>query len=227
MYSEAEAARLLQLAQNTLHYWLEGGSQRGKTYQPIVRLAPSGGRPPVTWAEFIEAGLLRRYRREHGLPMAELRAFVDRLREHSGVPYPLAHCRPFVAGRELVREAQDDARSRSGVLPGRRGPRPVDPHAGIAGVFRSGHVDRRRRGLAPAWGGARIDPEIRFGRPAVKGISTEVLWEHVESGEDPEGTAEAFGLSCSTSAGHSLMRRRCGRREPSDEAGDRPLLFRR
>jgi uncharacterized protein (DUF433 family) len=40
----------------------------------------------------------------------------------------------------------------------------------------------------------RIDPEIRFGRPAVKGISTEVLWEHVESGADPEDTAEAFGL---------------------------------
>jgi len=91
MYSEAEAARLLQLPHNTLHYRLEGGSQRGRKYLPIVRLAPSGGRPPVTWAEFIDAGLLRQYRREHRLPMAELRAFVDRLREHSGVPYPLAH----------------------------------------------------------------------------------------------------------------------------------------
>jgi len=198
MYSEAEAARLLQLPQNTLHYWLEGGSQRGKTYQPIVRLAPSGGRLPVTWAEFIEAGLLRQYRREHGLPMAELRAFVDRLRERSGVPYPLAHCRPFVAGRELVREAQDDAR--------------LDPEYCLVAEVRGQLVltpasqaffDRVTwtDDVAAAWrphgeerSPVRIDPEIRFGRPAVKGISTEVLWEHVESGEDPEETAEAFGL---------------------------------
>jgi hypothetical protein len=98
MYSEAEAARLLQLPQSTLHYWLEGGNQRGRTYQPIVRLAPSGGRSPVTWAEFIEAGLLRQYGREHGLPMAELRAFVDRLRERSGVPLPAGSSPPVRRG---------------------------------------------------------------------------------------------------------------------------------
>jgi PIN like domain len=58
MYSEAEAARLLRVAQGTLHYWLEGGTQRGRTYKPIVRLEPTGARS-VTWAEFVEAALLR------------------------------------------------------------------------------------------------------------------------------------------------------------------------
>jgi hypothetical protein len=31
LFSEAEAARLLRVAQGTLHYWLEGGTKRGKT----------------------------------------------------------------------------------------------------------------------------------------------------------------------------------------------------
>ena len=199
MYSEAEAARLLQVAQNTLHYWLEGGRQRGKTYRPIIRTEPKGGRAPVTWAEFIEAGLLRQYRREHGLPMAELRAFVDRLRERAGVPYPLVHYRPYVAGRELIREAQDAA----GLDPEFclvaevRGQLILTPASDafvkritwqddIAAMWRPSDEER-----SPV----RIDPDVRFGRPAVNGISTEVVWEHDEAGEDVEEIAEAFGLA--------------------------------
>jgi hypothetical protein len=99
MYSEAEASRLLRVAQSTLNYWLEGGVRRGKTYKPIIRPEPKGGRAAVTWAEFIEAGLLREYRRRHNVPMAELRAFIDHLLDRYRVPYPLAHERPFVAAR--------------------------------------------------------------------------------------------------------------------------------
>ena len=44
MFAEAEAARLLRLPQGTLHYWLEGGSQRGKAYRPIIRVEPTGSR---------------------------------------------------------------------------------------------------------------------------------------------------------------------------------------
>jgi uncharacterized protein (DUF433 family) len=40
----------------------------------------------------------------------------------------------------------------------------------------------------------RMAPDIRFGKPAIKGISTEALWEHVESGEDLTEVAEAFDL---------------------------------
>jgi uncharacterized protein (DUF433 family) len=40
----------------------------------------------------------------------------------------------------------------------------------------------------------RMAPDLRFGRPAIKGISTEALWEHVESGEDLADVAEAFDL---------------------------------
>jgi uncharacterized protein (DUF433 family) len=199
MYSEAEAARLLQVAQNTLHYWLEGGEQRGKTYKPIIRLEPRGDRSPVTWAEFIEAGLLRQYRRQHRVPMAELRAFIDTLRERLGIPYPLAHARPYVGDRQLVMEAQDAA--------------------GLAAEFCLVAVVRNQLILTPAsesfvqrvtWADdlavqwrphsdprspVRIDPEVRFGRPAIKGISTEIIWEHDLAGEDVDELADTFDLS--------------------------------
>lgn len=71
-------------------------------------MEPAGKRS-VTWAEFVEAALLREYRRRHDVPMAELRAFVDLLRDRFNVPYPLADQRPFVAGQRLVMEAQDDS----------------------------------------------------------------------------------------------------------------------
>ena len=40
MYSEAEAARLLGVAQSTLNYWLEGGTRRGRVYRPVIRPEP-------------------------------------------------------------------------------------------------------------------------------------------------------------------------------------------
>jgi uncharacterized protein (DUF433 family) len=39
-----------------------------------------------------------------------------------------------------------------------------------------------------------MDPMLRFGRPAVDGISTEVLWEHDDQGETVIEIATAFGL---------------------------------
>jgi uncharacterized protein (DUF433 family) len=198
MFSEAEAARLLQVAQSTLHYWLDGGRRRGKTYGPVIRVEPQDKRT-VTWAEFIEAGLLRQYRREHNVPMAELRTFIERLRDRMNVPYPLAHEKPFVADRQLVREAQDaagleaefclvaEARGQL-VLTG-----PSDLFVqrvtwddDIAVRWRP-HDDRR----SPV----QMDPGLRFGRPAVKGISTEILWEHTEAGEDVDEVAIGYGLS--------------------------------
>ncbi|TML20789.1 MAG: DUF433 domain-containing protein, partial [Actinobacteria bacterium] len=108
MYSEAEAARLLRVRQSTLHYWLDGAQGHRKAYKPILRDEPKGKRT-VTWAEFVEAGFLREYRRSLNVPMAELRRFVEVLREGFGVPYPLADRRPFVSGRKLVYDAQTSA----------------------------------------------------------------------------------------------------------------------
>lgn len=199
IYTEAEAARLLRVPQGTLHYWLEGGSKRGRSYPPVIRVEPKNVRT-VTWAEFVEAGLLAQYRRTHKVPMAELRDFIVRLRGELGVPYPLADRRPFVTNRQLVLAAQEAARLESDyclvawasgqlVLTG-----PSDAFvqrvrwddAGFASAWRP-HDDRRSPVL--------IDPSIRFGRPSIHGISTEALWEHEDTGEPVEAIAQAFDLA--------------------------------
>ena len=109
MYAEAEAARLLSVAQSTLHYWLEGKTGRGgKVHRPVIRQEPKGTGAAVTWAEFVEAGLLRQYR-ELKVPLPELRAFIELLRERFDVRYPLADRRPYANGKALVLEAQEQA----------------------------------------------------------------------------------------------------------------------
>lgn len=198
LFTEAEAARYLRVHQSTLHYWLEGGERRGKQYRPVIRVEPRDARS-ITWAEFVEAGLLRQYRREHRVPMPELRAFIDLLREEYGVPYPLAHHRPFVGdGRRLVLAAQEEAGLGAdfclvAVVQGQL----VLTSASQSFVDRVVWEDD----VATAWrpheenaSPVIIDPTQRFGRPSIKGISTEVLWEQAEGGEAVEDVAEAFGL---------------------------------
>ena len=41
----------------------------------------------------------------------------------------------------------------------------------------------------------RVRPDVRFGRPAIRGISTEALWEQSDAGLDDDEIAETYGLS--------------------------------
>jgi len=200
MYSEAEAARLLNVVQGTLHYWLDGKTVGGgKVYRPVVRQEPKGTSAAVTWAEFVEAGLLRQYRRELKVPLPELRAFIDLLRERFNVPYPLADRRPYASGKALVLEAQQAA--------GLPGDFWLVTVAGDQLLLTPASASFLRRArwegeIATGWrphedpdSTVLIDPSVRFGRPAVGGISTEVIWEHSEDGEDDDEIARVYGLS--------------------------------
>jgi len=198
MYTEHQAARLLRLAPSTLHYWLEGGTRRNKTYKPVIR-AEATGSNRVTWAEFIEAGLLRQYRQDLQVPMLELRNFIERLRDRLGVPYPLADQRPWVAERKLVVEAQDEARLGADFAL-------VAPVSGQYMLLPAAQAFYDRvtwaDDIAQRWrpddrsdSPVTIDPDIRFGSPSVGGISTAILFEQSESGEDEKDLAETFGLS--------------------------------
>lgn len=198
MFAEAEAARLLGVPQGTLHYWLEGGERRGKLYRPVIRTDATGSRI-VTWAEFVEAALLRSYRRNQ-VPMGELRTFIERLRDDYQVPYPLAHEQPFISGKNLVYQAQVD----SG-LDGDFCLVAVTPKDQLILTSPSLEFVRRVRwvdDLAVGWrphddpgSPVLITPDVRFGHPAVSGIRTDVIWEHEQSGEDVDEIAASFDLS--------------------------------
>ncbi len=199
MYTEAEAARLLRVPQNTLNYWLEGGEQRGRQYKPVIRVQPRGSRASVTWAEFVEAGLLREYRRTHGVPMAELRAFIDRIRQEFGVPYPLADRRPYVSGKELLSEAQDAVGLSADfcLVAVVRGQYVLTPPADsfYKRVTWEGDTAAAWRPHDDPHSPVLMRPDSRFGRPSVKGISTEAIWEHSEAGETVDDIASEFDLA--------------------------------
>lgn len=40
-----------------------------------------------------------------------------------------------------------------------------------------------------------IDPEVRFGRPHIQGISCDAIAEHIMAGEDPAEVATTYGLT--------------------------------
>lgn len=201
MFTEAEAARLLRVSQATLNYWLEGGTRRGKHYPPVIREKPRGGHAPLTWAEFIEAGWLRQYRRAVNVPMRELRAFITQLRDKYGIPYPLAHAKPFANQGQLVTvyEAQDQA----GLTPEFCLVAEVSGQYVLTAPSEAfvHHVDWED-GIAVGWrpheepkSPVRMRPDTRFGRPAVRGVSTEVLWEQVEAGASFAEVAKDFNLT--------------------------------
>jgi uncharacterized protein (DUF433 family) len=198
MYTEAAAARLLGVAQNTLNYWLEGGTRRGKVYRPVIRVEPRGERAAVTWGEFVEASLLREYRRRN-VPMLELRDFIDKVRARLSVPYPLAHLQPYVGGRALLVEAQDQV----GLDPefcliALVRDQPVLTPVAESFVQRVTWVDD----VAAEWrphddrnSPVRMNPEVRFGLPAVNGIRTGIILEHSQAGETDEDIAGEFDLT--------------------------------
>lgn len=198
MYTEAGAARLLRVAPATLHYWLEGGARGAKTYKPVIRQAATGNRT-VTWAEFVEAGLLRQYRRTHNVPMVELRNFIEALRQRLGVQYPLAHARPFVSGRQLVLQAQAEAHLHAdfALVAEVSGQYILSPAAQefYERVTWEGDVAARWRPDENMGSPVIVDPDVRFGAPSVGGISTEILREQARGGEDEADLAQTFGLT--------------------------------
>ena len=196
MYTEADAARLLRVPQSTLHYWLEGGVRGRRSYRPIIRPEPKGVRT-VTWAEFIESGWLREYRAER-VPMLELRLFIDEMRSRFGVPWPLADRRPLVSGRQLVFEAQEAAGlDPEYYLVTAAGAQMILTGPGLNFFHRvefDGDVAAGYRPDSDPDSPVRILADVRFGKPSVGGISTEVIYEHSEVGEDVEEIARTFRL---------------------------------
>jgi uncharacterized protein (DUF433 family) len=205
LYDEALAAEVLGVPRPTLHYWLEGGKRGSRTYAPILRPAATGSYA-VTWGEFVEARYLREYRRTLGTSMQRLRAFIEFLRRELGVPYPLAHARPWVGpGRHLFISAQEQA----GLPPELWAC--VEPQTGVMlllppaeSFLERVEFDDEENGvvirLRPSGPSSQvvIDPEVRFGSPTVRGIPTETIAEQVAAGDSVESVVRDFDLDLAT-----------------------------
>ena len=107
VYGVAEAAGLLGLRPDRTRAWLDGYQRQGIIYPPVIRSERTGDEL-VTWGEFVELGYLHEYRRK-GVPLQRLRPVIDALRNEFRTPYPLATSRPYVYGKELVLQLQEQA----------------------------------------------------------------------------------------------------------------------
>lgn len=195
LYTTADAARLLDVPAATLAWWLDGGIRRGRTYDPVLREEPRPG-SLVTWAEFVEARLLRGYRKA-GVPLQNIRPFIARVRDRLGVPYPLAHYRPFIDDRQLVYDLQRDVdldKRLYFVRPGEGDQLQWAP--AVEDFLRVVEFDHdlaaRIRPFGPA-SHLALDPQVRFGQPQIGGIRAEVIAETAEA-EGVEEAAEAWEL---------------------------------
>ena len=198
VYSEADAAEILRVPRSTLHWWLEGRSDNGRSYPPVIRPEPTGS-GSLTWGEFIEAALLRQYRRKLDVRLNEIRLFVRKLRDEEGIPYPLAHSRPWVGnGPRLLLKVQEESGLRGDFwLVAKTTDQPVLTAPAASFISRVDWEDDLAIGWRPhddENSPVRCRPTHRFGHPAIKGISTSAIFEHIEGGEDDEDVAAQFDL---------------------------------
>lgn len=197
LYSYAEASRLLDLPTETLRRWLDGATRAGVAYDPVIRSEPTGS-DSVTWGEFVEAGLLRGYRKKN-VPLQRMRPFIQGMRETWQVPYPLAHFKPLILNRKLVYELQQETLldPRLYLFQFEEGQMLMAPPlkqflARVEFDPGNGAVNR----LYPHGSTKQviIDPEVSFGVPQIKGVRTESVAESVAAGESPEQAALSWGL---------------------------------
>lgn len=194
-----EAARQLAIPATTLIRWLEGEHRAGTWYPPVLREEPSGD-PAMTWGEMVEARYLRAYRARN-VPMQRLRPFIAGMRQEFGVPYPLAHFKPFASGRRLLLEVQEQLHvpealrmvhevSTGQLILDRR----------VAGFLErvdfseTGEQEALRIRPAGKDSPVVIDPLISSGASTVRGIRTEILAEQASAGTPVDEIAEDFGL---------------------------------
>jgi uncharacterized protein (DUF433 family) len=198
LYDINLAASVLRMAPSTLQWWLEGGERKGRVYLPVIREQPTGSRT-VTWGELVEARYLLGYRRDLNIRLAELRAWIAEARKRLGLSYPLAHQRPWVGeGQRILIDAQ-----RSAGLPEELWAMWVAssgqilltaPAESFLERVEFDHGEAVR--IHPVGPGSPIviDPRVRFGMPAVKGIPTEAVAEQIEAGDPVEMVASDFNL---------------------------------
>ncbi len=201
IYSMSDVDRLLVLPGGTARRWIDGHRRRERLYPPVLRTEQTG-EETVTWGEFVETRLLVGYRRR-GVSLQRLRPAIQLLRAELG-PYPLAHAHPFldVAGRELVRQIQEDVGLRRQgffvIVPTGQQLMTTNP----VNEFLD-HVefseDRLVSALAPCGreNVVRIDPLRQTGRPVVRAVPTEIVAEQFRAGESTSEIAAAFDLHTS------------------------------
>ena len=196
-----EAARSLRMPAATLRTWLDGFSRSGRPYEPVLRPASTGDLT-MTWGEMVEARYLRAYRER--VSLQKIRPFVTALRAEFGVPYPLAHFRPYIdTNRRLVVNLQKELKLPEElwlVFEGRSGQyilnQAIQKDFLDHVEFDEGATDEALRIFPMGKDSAVvIDPRVGSGAATIHGVRTADLAQRFDVfGETPDELAEEFEL---------------------------------
>jgi uncharacterized protein (DUF433 family) len=197
LYGMSQVDRLLALPPGTARRWIDGYQRRGRLYEPVIRLESTGDEI-VTWGEFVETRFLAEYR-TRGIPLIRMRPAIIELRKEFG-PYPLAHARPLIDGKELVLRVQEAVGLerqlvlvvvRSGQLvlsdPASHFVEAVEYGANDDPIVQRIHPLRGNRAVV-------VDPLRQFGEPVVRSVPTSVIAELFDAGDSVESIAELYEL---------------------------------
>jgi uncharacterized protein (DUF433 family) len=199
-YSVNEAARYLRIPVPTVRSWVFGrdypkrsGSGR---FHPVVAL-PKDASHRLSFSNLIELAALRALRTEHELKLSAVRAALDYARRELGVSNLLVSRDLYARPGELFLEhyGQLINLNRAGQL-------------GIKAVLQNllqriqWDQDRAVRFFPPPPNrqeakSVMIDPQVSFGRPVLSrlGVSTSVIVDRVNAGEDPSEIARDYGAT--------------------------------
>jgi uncharacterized protein (DUF433 family) len=201
-YTLAEAARYLRLPAATLRSWVLGReyptTQGSGQFPPLLR--PASKRPPLlSFANLIEAHVLRSLRTDHGVPVKALRNALAYAEKELGID------------RLLLRP---ELRAKAGRVF-------LDRYGALVELTASGQLAMRRffeeHLKRIEWDASRfpirlypfllaevssherpivIDPSIAFGRPVVarKAITTSAIVERIDAGESIDDLAVDYDL---------------------------------
>jgi uncharacterized protein (DUF433 family) len=201
-YTLAEAARYLRLPAATLRSWALGRQyptvEGGGEFPPLIR--PASRRPPLlSFANLIEAHVLRALRTDHGVSVKALRTAVDFAEKKLGIDRLLLRSELRTSARRVFLDRYGELieLSASGQLAMRQ---VFDAHLKRV-EWDSSKIPVRLypfvSAAAPSDGRPIvIDPRIAFGRPIVlrKGVSTAVIAERIDAGETIDEIAADYDL---------------------------------
>jgi uncharacterized protein (DUF433 family) len=200
-YSIAEAAHYLRIPLATLRSWVRGRhypTEAGpRFFKPVIEL-PDPNLASLSFINLVEAHVLDAIRREHNIPLPKVRSALDYVKQHFGVPHPLANQDLESDGASLIVE-------RFGHL--------IEVSAAGQLAMREMLVAHLRRIERDTTGMAIqlypftrkrqpdepkiivIDPSVSFGRPTIigTGVATAIVAERYKAGESVDELADDYG----------------------------------
>ncbi len=199
-YNIAEAARYLKIASATLRSWTVGRSYpRGGGegfFQPVIALADRERRL-LSFANLVEAHVLRALRTEQSISMKDLRTAIRYAEKELGVEHLLLSPKLRTSDRDLFLHKYGKLinLSKSGQYAMAK---MLDAH--LRRVDWKVDVPLRLYPfLSEGTDGEKIiaiDPSLKFGRPVLisRGVSTSIIVERIDAGESIETLSKDYKL---------------------------------